>query len=685
MSVVNKVVVKNVAYDIEDANTKQALSVEVTRAKAKENELEEELEDVQNKLNTTATELLKRIQGTSDNSSASNDPFKRYPTNFSSVADAEFMEALNTMHSTDSTSGVEGFWRLYIGRLAVEVKNVAIKYVDDTWVQTIKLPYKWYKSSNKFGIDDDGNHHIHTYYRIHKDDVWGEWIEVEEELKSAITAEETRAKAEEAAIRKLITDLIGESPETLDSIHEISSWILNDQTGAAAMAKAISENKTAIEAEVERAAEDFEALSNEIGREISARISSDNDIKTKAVLFGMAATRPNTNSIDITYHNVNQNANGTINIPAATTEKAGVMSAADKAKLDGLSEGGGSAVAELMQEVTYSELVEMRDNGNLLAGMKYRITDYVTTTVQANTKSANHQFDVIVEAVSENELSEQAQAIQHEGYTYFDGNDLVAWELWYCLNNDTSRFAWADAENGKGVIYRMIDEKRNDCPYDFKNILFYNINYTSNTTSDKYYYTFSYVVGGVLYDGTVEKQVTTCHSNSMGVYMIGGIRSLNKNTWRNNTFGNYCSSNTFGNYCNSNTFGNSTSNRKLDSKQTSITLNEEYYDDGTYALVPIKHPDLSTQPSILPYKFMGNYVYEQLVPIEGETTAVTLAVAEPFILEARLVGNGFSGAADVEYTNGELHIIASNLDKALYLKIEYTTMENGNNYYEYDY
>ena len=82
---------------------------------------------------------------------------------------------------------------------------------------------------------------------------------------------------------------------------------------------------------------------------------------------------------------------------------------------------------------------------------------------------------------------------------------------------------------------------------------------------------------------------------------------------------------------------------------------------------------------------MGNYVYEQLVPIEGETIAVTLAVADPFILEARLVGNCFSGAANVEYINGELHITASNLDKALYLKIEYTAMENGNNYYGYGY
>lgn len=274
-------------------------------------------------LDATAKELLKRIQGTSNNSSASNDPFKRYPTNFSSVADAEFMEALNTMHSTDSTSGVEGFWRLYIGRLAVEVKNVAIEYVDDTWVQTIKLPYKWYKSSNKFGIDDDGNHHIHTYYRIHKDGSWGDWIEVEEELKSAITAEENRAKAEESAIRKLITDLIGESPETLDSIHEISSWILNDKTGAAAMATQINllNNVT-------------EGLAGALGEEINRATGTEEDIKSKAL-------QTNTFTVDsIHSDHVNlymRTLSGETRIqpiPAATTEYAGVMSAADKVALD---------------------------------------------------------------------------------------------------------------------------------------------------------------------------------------------------------------------------------------------------------------------------------------------------------------------------------------------------------------
>lgn len=228
-----------------------------------------------------------------------------------------------------------------------------------------------------------------------------------------------------------------------------------------------------------------------------------------------------------------------------------------------------------MVSVTYSELVELRNNGGLIAGMQYRITDYVTTTAQENTRSAGHQFDVIVTADSANKLNEVARAgfptfnieryrlvfspswteamnyiglYEHNGRTYYQyqsasedmqmlvafseeinmtnvtddpmgqrfmwviypsygrkyendvwgewksgeslgesiafetnpnsayfhdaGAKLEAWKIWYCLDNDAERFAWADAENGKGVIYRMIDEWNNDLPYDFKNIMF---------------------------------------------------------------------------------------------------------------------------------------------------------------------------------------------------------------------
>ena len=49
---------------------------------------------------------------------------------------------------------------------------------------------------------------------------------------------------------------------------------------------------------------------------------------------------------------------------------------------------------------------------------------------------------------------------------------LESWEIKYCLDNDKTRFKFADTENGKGIIYYMKDEFGNEAPYDFKNVLF---------------------------------------------------------------------------------------------------------------------------------------------------------------------------------------------------------------------
>lgn len=127
---------------------------------------------------------------------------------------------------------------------------------------------------------------------------------------------------------------------------------------------------------------------------------------------------------------------------------------------------------ETIKQLTYFELLTLRDDGELTPGMRYRITDYVTTTRQEETRALAHQFDVIVLALSNNELSEFALAAHHAGDTYFADCNLAAWKLKYCIDNDTSRFFWADDDNGKGVIYYMKDEWGNECGYDFKNIQF---------------------------------------------------------------------------------------------------------------------------------------------------------------------------------------------------------------------
>jgi len=138
------------------------------------------------------------------------------------------------------------------------------------------------------------------------------------------------------------------------------------------------------------------------------------------------------------------------------------------------------------KSVTYSELVALVNGGGLVAGMKYRITDYVTkingvydisavagqTAYAPYCKSAEHAFDLIVTAIDESTLDEHAVATQHEGDTYFANNDLEAWDIKYTIENDPTKYMWADATNGKGVIFHMKDEYGNEAGYDFKNLLF---------------------------------------------------------------------------------------------------------------------------------------------------------------------------------------------------------------------
>ena len=189
---------------------------------------------------------------------------------------------------------------------------------------------------------------------------------------------------------------------------------------------------------------------------------------------------------------------------------------------------------DTFSDVTHEELLNIINNNELIPNSSYRITNYTTTTVQADTTSAGHDFDIIVTALSTNELSENASCVRKVGDTYFENANLEAWEIKYCIHNDTTRFAWADSINGKGVIYYMKDEWGNECPYDFKNIQF--------KKSDVFLYTF----GGA----TDDSLAGGCHHNKIMDYTSSSVLILNFNT-----FGNNCQSNTFGNDCYSNTFG----------------------------------------------------------------------------------------------------------------------------------
>jgi hypothetical protein len=384
----------------------------------------------------------------------------------------------------------------------------------------------------------------------------------------------------------------------------------------------------------------------------------------------------------------------------------------------GGSSGGGveNATTPSQIAVTHSELKQLRDSGQLIPGMFYRITDYVCTTVQENTRAMDHKFDIIVQALSNCTLSENASADYNADDTYFcsralnvtvhynimddaDGNtvkteegalyvptdkfvsydyvannegvvvpvlyktdidgypgetdlgdaffyvgtyeyngttydrwrkieldgdytwdadekcyvltdiivqdnklieskifggvtkiaNLSAWELKYCLDNDTSKFAWADAGSGKGVIYYMKDEHGNECPYDFKNIQFHrdweDEKYASFIETNnwagiqEWFYTFSWLNDNyevedltmrqdLLNDEgcesrTYNNKISECYNYYGNTYVLGNNVFID--SWYvegglfygcyDNTFGSRCTNNTFGPYCCGNTLG----------------------------------------------------------------------------------------------------------------------------------
>ena len=158
-----------------------------------------------------------------------------------------------------------------------------------------------------------------------------------------------------------------------------------------------------------------------------------------------------------------------------------------------------------MVELTYSELKTLRDSSNLIPGQQYRITDYITTTTQENTKSAGHQFDIIVTADTVNVLNENARACKHEGDTYFETENLEAWELKYCLDNDTDRFAWADSSfPGEEFVAIYWDD-----PVEGEN-------YDAKISGDKIY------DWGIEYDSELEKDNIVIYKSDESLYLEEG-------------------------------------------------------------------------------------------------------------------------------------------------------------------
>lgn len=175
-------------------------------------------------------------------------------------------------------------------------------------------------------------------------------------------------------------------------------------------------------------------------------------------------------------------------------------------------------------EVTYSELADLRDNGALIPGVKYCITDFVTT-IKNNSynpdggdmfiTSAQHPYNIIVTAVDDLTFSADAEARLCADDDYFDGiEDPASWKLKYEFDGTKGIYSSYYGANTKGYVYEMTDSRGNSAPYDFKNLLF----------GGKY--TFNGIDSGELEDATMNSVYKIADNK-----IIGGIHSYLAMPW----------------------------------------------------------------------------------------------------------------------------------------------------------
>ena len=143
---------------------------------------------------------------------------------------------------------------------------------------------------------------------------------------------------------------------------------------------------------------------NTLNSDMTSAKSSINSLNTK-----MTSANNSINSLDTKMTSA-QNSINALNINMANVSSR--VSEVEKTILN-LGNTSSNAPVNTMVSITYSELKALRDNSELVPGVFYRITDYQCTTSQDNTRAMDHKFDIIVQALSTNTLSENASADYH--------------------------------------------------------------------------------------------------------------------------------------------------------------------------------------------------------------------------------------------------------------------------------
>ena len=158
--------------------------------------------------------------------------------------------------------------------------------------------------------------------------------------------------------------------------------------------------------------------------------------------------------------------------------------------------------------IEYAELKELAVGKKLNMLSTYIITDYLpvlsstySQTAQSTDKS---KFALMLIANTNSTFFHECLAVDlaKDNQSNLSIANVRNLKILYDFNNDESKYDWIDKSGGKGVIYRMVDEYGNDCPYDFYNIMF--------KFSGTYYYTFS-EISNYTDVNFCENTFTNCH------------------------------------------------------------------------------------------------------------------------------------------------------------------------------
>ena len=241
-----------------------------------------------------------------------------------------------------------------------------------------------------------------------------------------------------------------------------------------------------------------------------------------------------------------------------------------------ISKQAGSGSINQLIEVTYSELLNLKNTSLLVKGQNYLLTDYMTTYEQPVTglmKSSGVIEPLIITATDVNKLHNQCKSTLYP-------QDIVFYEITGDIGNNYGTEGFT-----KGKIYRRIDTLRNnDIGTDWRHVK-YDRNGIDKLLFEDYtnvynnkietYFLFNNTIGNDFYNNTIGDYF---NSNTIG-------DGFNYNTigdsFNSNTIGNGFNSNTIGNGFNSNTIGDGFIYNTIGNDFNSNTIGNYFYSNTT--------------------------------------------------------------------------------------------------------